>query len=553
MTMQSGAQIFVASLKALGVKHVFSLPGTGIMPLLEALADDPEIQTITVRHEQIAGHMADGYARVSGKPGVALVSRGPGAANTLVAMTCAYPACAPVVVIAGQTATPWLGREAFEEFDLVAMFRPVTKYAFQLQRCSTIPEILRRAFKEATIGRPGPVFLSVPSDLLREETDASIAPVTLTPAPRPRPDPHTIERALELLLEARFPVLLLGNGVNLSGASSETVAVAERLGLAVIPSSEPDVFPATHALFVNDRRVIKEADVVLAVGCRFSELSTFGWTMLPSNTRLIHIDIDPFQIDKVYPATVGIIADAKAALTDLLEAASDLKLSAAVRDRIEQRRKQVERKRGKFLQRRWPKDGWDDAPITPWRFTREMQSVLPPHALLVSNAATLGHWINRCYDFAIPGSQIFSIGGATGFGLPAAAGAKVAAPERPVVCVSGDGAFTMVEGTLSNLVRNEIAVFTILWNNSAYLQTAVHSPSVPGNYFRNPDFVAIAQAYGVEARSVNRPEGIRETLQWGFEESERGRPTLVEIIGTSDLKQSIPVKYFQAPTSYRPD
>ena len=553
MAMASGAQVFVASLKALGVKHIFSLPGTGIMTLLEALADTPEIQTITVRHEQIAAHMADGYARVSGQPGVALVSRGPGAANTLVALTCAYPACAPVVIIAGQTATPWLGREAFEEFDLVAMFRPVTKYAFQLQRSATIPEVLRRAFKEATSGRPGPVFLSVPSDLFGEEAEVPIVPATLSPVPRPRPDPQAIERALELLVEARFPVLLLGNGVNLSGAAPETVAVAERLGLAVIPSSEPDVFPAAHGLFVNDRRVIKEADVVLAVGCRFSELSTFGWTMLPSGARLIHIDVDPFQIDKVYPATVGVIADAKAALTDLLDAASNFRFSEAVRGRIEQRRKQAETQREKFLERRWPRDGWDDVPITPWRFIREMQSVLPPNSLLVSNAATLGHWINRCYDFDIPGSQIFSIGGATGFGLPAAAGAKVAAPERPVVCVSGDGAFTMVEGTLSTLVRDGIAVFTILWNNSAYLQTAVHSPSVPGNYFKNPNFVAIAQAYGVEARSVKRPEKIKETLQWGVAESERGRPTLVEIIGTSDLKQSIPVKYFQAQTTYKPD
>lgn len=553
MAMQSGAQLLVASLKALGVKHIFSLPGTGIMSLLEALKDAPEIQTITARHEQIAAHMADGYARVSGKPGVALVSRGPGAANTLVALTCAYPACAPVVVIAGQTPTPWLGREAFEEFDLVAMFRPVTKYAFQLQRSSTIPEVLRRAFKEAMSGRPGPVFLSVPADLFREEAEAAMLPAALPAAPRLRPDPESIERALELLIEARFPVLLLGNGVNISGASSETAALAERLGLAVIPSSEPDVFPTTHGLFVNDRRVIKEADVVLAVGCRFSELSTFGWTLLPSRARLIHVDIDPFQIDKVYPATVGIIADAKAALTDLLEATAGLKFSETVRERIEQRRKQAELEREKFLQRRWPQDGWDDAPITPWRFIREMQTVLPKNALIVSNAATLGHWINRCYDFEIPGSQMFSIGGATGFGLPAAAGAKVAAPDRPVVCVSGDGAFTMVEGTLSSLVRDGIPVFTILWNNSAYLQTAVHSPDVPGNYFTNPNFVAIAQAYGIEGRSVSRPEEVKETLQWGFAESECGRPALVEIIGTSDLKRSIPARYFQAQTSYRPE
>ncbi len=553
MAMQSGATLFVESLKALGVRHIFSLPGTGIMSLLEALAEAPDIQTITARHEQIAAHMADGYARVSGKQGVALVSRGPGAANTLVALTCAYPACSPLVVIAGQTATPWLGREAFEEFDLVAMFRPVTKYAFQLQRSSTIPEVLRRAFKEASSGRPGPVFLSVPADLFRHEAEVSVPPVPLVPAPRLRPDPRSVERALELLLEARLPALVLGNGVNLSGASSQTAALAERLGLAVIPSSEPDVFSTTHALFVNDRRMIKEADVVLAVGCRFSELSTFGWTMLSSSTRLIHIDIDPFQIDKVYPATVGIMADAQAALTDLLDAASKLKLSEPHRARIEQRRKQAELRREGFLRRRWPHDGWDDVPITPWRFIREMQGVLPTDAIIVSNAATLGHWINRCYDFEIPGSQIFSIGGATGFGLPAAAGAKVAAPDRPVVCVSGDGAFTMVEGTLSSLVRDRIAVCTILWNNSAYLQTAVHSPNVPGNYFKNPDFLAIAQAYGVEARRVQRPEQIKEALQWGVEESERGSPSLVEIIGTSDVKQSIPARYFQAQTGYRPE
>lgn len=551
MSTQSGAKLFAASLTALGVKHIFSLPGTGIMPLLEALAETPAIQTITARHEQIAAHMADGYARVSGKPAVALVSRGPGAANTLVALTCAYPACSPVVVIAGQTATPWLGREAFEEFDLVAMFRPVTKYAFQLQRASTIPEVLRRVFKEAMSGRPGPVFLSVPADLFREEAETSVPGGAPLYSPRLRPDPDSTERALELLLAARFPALLLGNGVNISGASPETVALAERLGLAVVPSSEPDIFPATHPLFVNDRRVIKEADLVLAVGCRFSELSTFGWTLLPSGARLIHIDIDPFQIDKVYPAEVGIIADAKAALADLLDAASKLKLSKTVHGRIENRREQAEVKRKKFLQRRWPQDGWDDAPITPWRFIREMQSVLPKNAMVVSNAATVGHWINRCYDFEIPGSQIFSIGGATGFGLPAAAGAKVAAPDCPVVCVTGDGAFTMVEATLSNLVRDRIAVFTILWNNSAYLQTAVHSPGVPGNYFKNPNFVGIAQAYGVEARSVNRPEKIKEALQWGFEESQRGSPVVVEIIGTSDLKQSIPARYFQGDASYR--
>lgn len=551
--MPSGAQLFVECLKALGVTHVFSLPGTGIMSLLEALAEAPEIRTITVRHEQIAAHMADGYARVSGKPGVVLVSRGPGAANTLVGLTCAYPACSPVLVIAGQSPTHWIGREAFEEFDLVAMFRPVTKYAFQAQRAATFPEVLRRTFWEASSGPPGPALLSVPADLFREEIETVPSLSALPVPPRPRPDASTINRTLKLLLEARCPVMLLGGGINISGAAAEAVSLAERLGLTVVPSSEPDVFPTTHPLFVNDRRVVKEADVVLAVGCRFSELGTFGWTMLPPKARLIHIDIDPFQIDKVYAAEVGIIADAKAALADLLEAVSAGSLPSAVGKQIEEREKQARMRHEDFQRRRWPKEGWDSAPITPWRFIRELQEVLPRDALIVSNAATLGHWINRCYDFETPGSQMFSVGGATGFGLPAAAGAKLALPERTVVCMTGDGAFTMVEGALSTLVHDQIPVFTILWNNSAYLQTAVHSPKVPGNYLKNPDFNAIARAYGVPARSVKRPEELKEALEWGKGESQRGQPVMVEVMGSSDLKEAIPARYFQIQQSYRPE
>ncbi len=548
--MPSGAKLFVECLKALGVKHVFSLPGTGIMSLLEALTEAPEIRTITVRHEQIAVHMADGYARVSGKPGVVLVSRGPGAANTLVGLTCAYPACSPVVVIAGQSPTQWIGREAFEEFDLVAMFRPVTKYAFQTQRASTFPEILRRTFWEASSGPPGPVFLSVPADLFREDTEASLSPGSLPIPPRPRPDPGTITRALDLLLGARFPVMLLGGGVNISEAEPEAVALAERLGLTVVPSSEPDVFPTTHPLFVNDRRVVKEADIVLAVGCRFSELGTFGWTMLSSKARLIHVDIDPFQIDKIYAAEVGIIADAKAALVDLLAAVFSARLHATVSRQIEERRNQARMRHDDFQRRRWPKDGWESEPITPWRFIRELQAVLPSDAMIVSNAATLGHWINRCYEFETPGTLMHSVGGATGFGLPAAAGVKIALPDRTVVCLTGDGAFTMVEGTLSTLVHDQLPVFTVLWNNSAYLQTALHSPKVPGNYFKNPDFISIAQAYDVPARSVKQPAEIKKGLQWGLAESQRGQPVVVEVLGTRDLREAIPARYFQAQQSY---
>lgn len=550
--MPSGARLFVDCLKALGVTHAFSLPGTGIMNLLEAVAETPEIRCLTVRHEQIAAHMADGYARAGGKPGVVMASRGPGAANTLVGITCAYPACSPVVVIAGQTPTQWIGREALEEFDLVAMFRPVTKYAFQALRASTFPEVLRRAFSEAVSGRPGPVLVSVPADLFREEVQVPIPSAPPSIPQRPRPDPDSVSRALALLLEARFPVLLLGGGVNVSGAAGSAAALAERLGLAAVPSSEPDVFPGHHPLFVNDRLAVKEADLVLAVGCRFSELGTFGWTLLPPQARLIHVDIDPFQIDKIHPAAVGLVGDAKAALEDLLAAASAAPLGAGTEKRIEERRERVRERREEFQRRRWPAEGWDSVPITPWRFVRDLQEVLPEDALIVSNASTLGHWLNRCYEFKIPGTLMHSVGGATGFGLPAAAGAKVALPERTVVCLSGDGAFTMVEGTLNTLVHGRIPVFTVVWNNSAFLQTALHTSKVPGNYLHNPDFVSIAVAYGVSARRVEQPGDLREALDWGLRETRNGRPALVEVTATGSLKEATPARYFAAPSSHDP-
>ncbi|MBI3078447.1 MAG: thiamine pyrophosphate-binding protein, partial [Deltaproteobacteria bacterium] len=419
----TGAQTIVQTLKALNVRHVFSLPGTGIMQLLDAFVDEPAIQCVTVRHEQIASHMGDGYARAAKEPGVVLVSRGPGAVNTLVGLVTAHPACSPVVVIAGQAPTSWLGREAFEEFDLVAMFRPTTKYAFEVERMNTLPEVIRRAMRASVTGRPGPVLVSVPFDLLTESDDVAINPARFTYPTRLRPDPQQVEQAATLLVEARNPAIFAGGGVGISDAFEEMQALAEALGCPVVPTSEEDMLPTAHPLLTTDKGLVQQADVVLAVGCRFTEFATSAWTLLKAGQKLIHIDIDPYQIDKVYPADVGIVADAKMALADLLPAVRDrVRGDGAARAR--ERAAALAQKKAEARAKRWPTEEWDTAPIRPWVMVKAMQETFPPDAWIVQDTATLGAWMARCFDFPRAGRYVWSVGGSMGFGLPAAAGVK---------------------------------------------------------------------------------------------------------------------------------
>jgi acetolactate synthase-1/2/3 large subunit len=548
----SGAQTVVHALRALGVRHVFTLPGTGIMQTLDALVDVPEIDVITTRHEQISTHMADGYARVTGEPGVVLVSRGPGATNTLSGVLCAWPACSPLVVIAGQVPTAWQGREAFEEYDLVTMFRPTTKYAFEVERVQTLPEVLRRAFKEATTGRPGPVLVSIPFDLLQQRADVAIHPGRYRAPGRLRPEAAALEQAADLLVRAARPAMFVGGGVSRSGAHAEVEALADLLALPVVPTSETDVLATHSPLYVPGATdYVRDADVLLAVGCRFTEFATEAWTLLPAGVRLVHLDIDPFQIEKVYPAEVGLIGDAKAALAELVVAVRDRLGHAPPTAAVADRRAQVMRRKAQFLAQRWPDDDASDPVIRPWHLIRGMRAALADDAYLVEDCASLGAWMERCFDFRTPGTHLRDIGGTMGFGLAAAAGVKLARPTRQVVCFAGDGAFMMVSAALNTMVTRGLGVLTLIWNNQAFLTTGYRYPRVPANALVNPDLARVAEIMGAHAERIARRAEIGPAVRRALEVTASGRPAAVEVVTTPDPRYANPGTYFGRPGAYR--
>lgn len=549
----SGAQAVAQSLRALGVRHLFTLPGTGIMQTLDALVDVPEIDVITTRHERISTHMADGYARVTGEPGVVMVSRGPGATNTLAGVLCAWPACSPLLVIAGQVPTPWQGREAFEEYDLVAMFRPTTKYAFEMERVQTIPEALRRAFKEATSGRPGPVLVSIPFDLLQHRADVAIHDARYRAPVRIRPDVTLVDRAADLLVRARRPVMFVGGGVSRSGAHAELEELANVLASPVVPTSETDVLATSSPMHVpGATEYVRDADVLLAVGCRFTEFATEAWTLLPAGVRLIHLDIDPFQIEKVYPTEVGLIGDARATLAELLVAVRERSAAGAATEAIAERRARVTRRKAQFMAERWPVDDPGDPAIRPWHLIREMRAAFAADVYLVEDCASLGAWVERCFDFRTPGTHIRDIAGTMGFGCAAAAGIKLARPDRQVVCFAGDGAFMMADAVLNTMVVHGLGVLTLIWNNQAFLTTGYRYPRVPANYLENPDLARLAEIMGAHAERISVPHEIAPALRRALAVTESGRPAVVEVSTAPDPKYANPGAYFGRQAAYRP-
>ena len=549
MSPLSGAQAVVECLKREGVEYVFGVAGTCILPILDVLTHTPEIKYIGTTHEQIAVHMAEGYARASGKIGVVMVSRAPGSANTIIGMVNAYPACAPVLVIAGQTSTYHLGREAFEEFDLVSIFKPITKYSYQVERTEKIPELLRRAFKVALFGRPGPVFLSIPQDLLREERDFNFFPHdSYHPPSRLMPDPAEIEKAANLLIESQNPAVFVGRGIIISKAIPELIELAELLSLPVVPTfAQCDIFPTDHPLYRWDKEMINQADTLLVIGTRLSEFSTDAWTLIKEGTKIIQIDIDSFQLAKVYPLEVGIVADAKTTLRELIAGVKKL-LTGPEKENMKQRFIEKEKTKNQLLKERWPKEEWDEKPIRPWRLLKDIREALDKSVLIVEDSAALGSWIRRCFDFYEPETFYTGIGGAMGFGFPGALGVKLARKDRQVVCITGDGSLMMVISALSTMVNYDIPIILVINNNQSYMQIKFRQkPPYLGSILRNPPFEKIAELFGAYGERVEDPKDIKQALQRALQAN---RPAVLNVITIEDPKYATPNTYFGIKPRY---
>lgn len=556
---QNCSQMIVDFLIEAGVPYAIGLCGHGNIGFIDALherADD--IETISVRHESVAGFMADVYYRVSGQALATFTSCGPGSANMPICLGNAFLDSVPFFAITGNVPTSQFGRGAFQELyrhyqaDFPSTVRAYCKRVFQPTRGEQMSHMLHDAWKTMMTGRRGPVVMDVPFDIFKEETtDQTPDPDSWTAniSCRAGADDLSIAKTLKMLLAAERPVILVGQGVKYSGACKALIELAERLNIPVVWSaSGQGVIPYNHPLAVGlvarnghypSNHAARQADVLLAVGVRFDDRTSSSWipgysfTIPP--TKLIHVDIDPEEIGRNYPVELGIMADAGTFLSQLLKAVGptpDIAPREAWLAKIDGYRAEWDAAIAHGFTD-------DSTPIAPQRAAREIDEALPDDAILVSDIGIHHNWLIQYCRPNRPDSLIGSMGfGPMGFGVAGVLGAKLAAPERPCVSVCGDGAFLMHASVLATAVEYEIAVVWVVWNNYAFAsirglqrgylggRELVTDFRLPGsNEPYNPDFAALARSFGVAACRVDTPTDLGDAIRAAIA---TGKPYLID-------------------------
>jgi acetolactate synthase I/II/III large subunit len=546
----------VEALRREGVRHIFGLPGTTIMHLIDAAGQQPGLRYISARHEQVAAFMADGYARASGEIGVCLASRGPGAANLAIGIHNARAESVPVLALVGQVSDEIYYRDAFEEMDLVRFFEPITKWSAEIHVAARIPELLQRAVRTARSGRPGPVLVSIPLDVQAAEAEASYQPRFLPS--RPAPQDGDAEEAAGRLAAAERPVAILGGGLAGRGHDASLIGLAECLQIPVVTTwLRKNVFPNDSPLFCGSLGygavsatddLVRDADVVLAIGCRFSEFTTGRWTLVPPGAALIQVDIDPGVLGQYYVPALGICADAAAATSAILAAAQ-----AQPPDRRAQRRRgdRAAAARQAYLEQvRMPAAPPGSPTVSSAALITALRAVLGgTRAVLVQDAPSLGTWIHRYLDFTEPGTFYASAGGSMGWGVPAAMGMQLARPDDRIITVSGDGSFWMVAQDLETAVREDLPVVTVINNNFSFgntrdRQRTAHDGRYVGVFYGNPDFAAYARLLGAHGERVTADAGLRPALDRALAS---GRPAVVDVI--QDRHEGLPADLVPPPAS----
>ena len=527
MTSMTGGEAVVRTLQAAGVDTLFGIISVHNIPIYDAIARQGGITPIRVRHEQAATLMADGYARAGGRPGVALSSTGPGAANATAGQFEAYTASSPVLHLTGQIPTQHLDRgKGFlhEAKDQPATLGAVSDFVARVTTTAQIPETIHAALEHMATHRPRPASIEIPIDLQYAESDIEVPEFSVPP--RRRPAPEEVRRAAELLRAARRPLLWTGGGVISAGAAPQVRALAEGLGAGVVTSTNgrgslPESHPLCLGALTMDPAVgdlIAGADLVLAAGTRFQAMDTNEWGIRVPH-RLIHIDIDPAEIGRNYPAELGVVADAQAALADLLAAggfpAPDPTWTSAVtRVRDEARRRATDRL-GVHAQ-----------------VMNDLRAVLPPEAIIVRDATIAAYtWGDRLIPIEEPRTSLRPASAAIGPGLPLALGARVARPDRPVVAICGDGGFMLNLAELATAVEHDLAVVVLLFNDGGYgvlrwiqdLQFGGRNIAVD---LHTPDFLTLARGFGCAATAVGATNEFRSAVERALAS---GRPTLIEV------------------------
>jgi len=518
-----GSRALIRALKSEGLSVIFGLPGGAIMPVYDALLDSG-IRHVLVRHEQSAAHMADGYARASGKVGVCMATSGPGATNLVTGIANAYMDSSPIVAITGQVPTSLIGRDSFQEVDIVGITTPVTKYNFQVRHASEIPAVVKTAFHVASNGRPGPVLIDLPKNVQTETSEVNFNPQLLvrTRTNNIDPDPILVKKAAEALATAERPFILAGGGVRISNAYEELRALSELLSAPVGTSlMGKGCFSEDHPLSlgmvgmhgtVEANRLIQQADVLLAVGMRFSDRTTSRPDDFCRDARIIHLDIDPSEIEKNKEVNIFIVGDARKTLRGIYELLAGQLVRNA--DSSLERIKEVK----ELLTQQISSNGAEG--LSPCQVLKEARKVLPRNAIVTTEVGQNQMWAALYWKTYLPRSFITSGGlGTMGFGFPAALGAKVARPEAVVADIAGDGSFLMTENCLATSISENIPVIVIILDNRmlgmvAQWQRMFYKGRYSGTRLgRSPDFVELARAYGAHGERVESLNELSDVLR----------------------------------------
>ena len=580
MSRMKGAEVITEYLIKQKIPYVFGICGHGNVGLLDALYSAREqIKLVSPRHEQVAAHMADAYFRVRHEPVATLTSCGPGSCNIIMPLALALSDSSALLAITANVPTSQFNRSPFQEInrhfqaDFPSIVRPVVKRSFQPTRVDMLPLALRQAMATMLAGRPGPVNLDVPFNVFQEEDDVEV-PAATPPlnAQRSGAAPEEISAAANLFLAAQRPVMFVGHGVTLSEASEELTELAHRLHVPVISSPNGfgclDMTDPLSLGFIGRNggyaanEAGRRADVVMAIGARFDDRSASSW--LPGyswnfpQTKLIHVDLDPAELGRNYSPDLGILADARTFLRQLL---AEIEQRAPRREAMTAWHEDI---------RKW-QESWDAfvkpnfevhaSPIRPERIVADCQAVLPDDAILACDVGVNHNWYMQFWKARRPQTMLNSWGfSGMGFGAAGALGAKLAAPDRPCVAIAGDGCFAMVPHVLCTAVEYDIPVVWVIWNNFGWvsirdiqlgmfqrreLGTMFHSGANKTPY--NPDFAGWARASGVDALTVKRSEDFKDALEHAVKSN---RPFLLDVHVDAEIRPPATGAWQLPPTPY---
>ena len=522
-----GARALMLALEKEGVKEVFGLPGGANLPMYDELYKS-NIRHILVRHEQSAAHMADGFGRVSRKPGVCFATSGPGATNLLTGIATAQADSAPMVGVTGQVPVKMIGKDAFQESDIIGMANPAVKSSYQPRTPEEIPEIVKKGFYIAETGRPGPVLLDIPKDVQQNEGKFTFPDEVRISGYHPWTDPDipSIEKAVQLLLTSEKPIILAGGGVIISSAFAELQSIAEMLMIPVVTTFKgKGAFPENHPLSLGPigmhghaeaNKLMTEADCVLAIGTRFSDRSVGTFEEFERNLKIIHMDVDPAEIGKNQTTSVAVVGDVQASLRIMVK----MLIKKAMKKSDDN---------PWLMHVNEVKDYWrENLKLHPGemgaaKILRKLREVLPKQSIVTTEVGQHQMWASLFYDVIQPGTFFSSTGlGTMGWGFPAAIGAKAARPDVPVVDIAGDGSFNMTENSLATSVLEDLPVIVFLINNFslgmvAQWQRTFYEKRMIGIDLKNcPDYVKLAESYGAQGIRAQSMDELEKAIKSGL-------------------------------------